>query len=298
MHHHRYLPDGLSVAEVTERARKTWPAEPLFHISSPLAGWDGPKPERHHDYINAGDFPVEWLGWLLTVEVEAKAKELAVAGLIADLNGEEDPMSADKLILLTGATGYIGGRLLPRLVEDGWRVRCLAWSRNVCLRVCWRVSRSCPAMCSIRHRYPWPCRASKPRIIWFIRWAKGDFVEPDRLAADNFAAAASAAGVRRIIYLGGLGEEETELSAHLRSRQEVGERLRAHGVPVIELRASIIIGSGSLSFELICALVERLPVMVTPRWVRVMAQPIAINDVLDYLRAALTVPDQQWQPRY
>jgi UV DNA damage endonuclease len=88
VHHHRCLPDGLSVAEITERARKTWQAEPLFHISSPLAGWDGPKPERHDDYIDAGDFPLEWLGWPLTVEVEAKAKELALARLIADLNGE------------------------------------------------------------------------------------------------------------------------------------------------------------------------------------------------------------------
>ncbi len=87
VHHHRCLPDGLSVAEITKRARKTWPAEPLFHISSPLEGWDGPKPGRHHDYINVGDFPPEWLGWPLTVEVEAKAKELAVARLIADLNG-------------------------------------------------------------------------------------------------------------------------------------------------------------------------------------------------------------------
>lgn len=94
VHHHRCLPDGLSVAEITERARKTWQTEPVFHISSPLAGWDGrkstsgAKPVRHHDFIDAGDFPVEWLGWPLTVEVEAKAKELAVAKLIADLNGE------------------------------------------------------------------------------------------------------------------------------------------------------------------------------------------------------------------
>lgn len=88
VHHHRCLPDGLSVAEITGLARKIWRAEPLFHISSPLAGWDGPKPERHHDYIDIRDFPAEWLGWPLTVEVEAKAKELAVARLIADLNGE------------------------------------------------------------------------------------------------------------------------------------------------------------------------------------------------------------------
>jgi uncharacterized protein YbjT (DUF2867 family) len=117
----------------------------------------------------------------------------------------------------------------------------------------------------------------------------GDFEAEDRIAADNFGAAARAAGVRRIIYLGGLGEDDPRLSAHLRSRHEVGKRLRAHGVPVIELRASIIIGSGSLSFELIRALVERLPVMVTPRWVRVKAQPIAIGDVLEYLHEALTV---------
>jgi hypothetical protein len=103
--------------------------------------------------------------------------------------------------------------------------------------------------------------------------ATGDFEKQDRLAAENFAAAARAAGVQRIIYLGGLGEDEPELSAHLRSRHEVGERLRAHGVPVIEFRASIIIGSGSLSFEMIRALVERLPVMVTPRWVQGRRNP-------------------------
>lgn len=85
VHHHRCLPDGLSVAEATKRARETWKAEPLFHISSPIEGWDGPKPQRHHDYIDASDFPKEWLGWPLTVEVEAKAKELAVERLMADL---------------------------------------------------------------------------------------------------------------------------------------------------------------------------------------------------------------------
>ncbi len=85
VHHHRCLPDGLSVAEATRRARKTWRGEPVFHISSPLESWDGPKPERHHDYIDAADFPMEWLGWPLTLEVEAKAKELAVASLMSDL---------------------------------------------------------------------------------------------------------------------------------------------------------------------------------------------------------------------
>jgi len=120
--------------------------------------------------------------------------------------------------------------------------------------------------------------------------AAGNFEEQDRQAAQNFAAAARAAGVRRIIYLGGLGEDVDALSPHLRSRHEVGDRLRASGVPVIEFRASIVIGSGSLSFELVRALVERLPVMVTPRWVRVLAQPIAINDMLAYLIAARDMP--------
>lgn len=86
VHHHRCLPDGLSVDEATQLARATWRSEPLFHISSPLEGWKGPKPQRHHDYVDMDDFPKEWLGWPLTVEVEAKAKELAVARLMKDLN--------------------------------------------------------------------------------------------------------------------------------------------------------------------------------------------------------------------
>lgn len=90
VHHHRCLPDGLTVAEATKRARATWKTEPLFHLSSPLEGWNGPKPERHHDYISAGDFPKEWLGWPLTVEVEAKAKELAVMRLLAWLEGMKE----------------------------------------------------------------------------------------------------------------------------------------------------------------------------------------------------------------
>lgn len=199
-------------------------------------------------------------------------------------------MPADKIILVTGATGYIGGRLLPLLVEDGWGVRCLARQPE-------RLAARVPAGVEVVPGDVLDAASLSPAMqgveaayyLVHSMGASGDFEEQDRLAADNFGATAWAAGVKRIIYLGGLGEDEAELSAHLRSRHEVGERLRAHGVPVIELRASIIIGSGSLSFEMIRALVERLPVMVMPRWVQVMAQPIAIGDVLDYLRAALTV---------
>ncbi|MBM4193677.1 MAG: SDR family oxidoreductase [Gemmatimonadetes bacterium] len=194
------------------------------------------------------------------------------------------------MILLTGATGYVGGRLLPLLVGADWRVRCLTKQPE---RLASRVppgvevvrgdvldsASLTPAMHGVEAAY----------YLVHSMGATGDFEAQDRIGADQFAAAARAAGVRRIIYLGGLGEEDAGLSAHLRSRHEVGERLRAHGVPVVELRASIIIGSGSLSFEMIRALVERLPVMVTPRWVRVKAQPIAIGDVLQYMCGALTL---------
>ena len=198
----------------------------------------------------------------------------------------------DKLghILLTGATGYVGGRLLPLLVADGWRVRCLARHPE-------HLSPRVPAGVEVEpgdllDAASLGAAMQGVKAAFYLvhsMGATGDFETQDRLAAENFAAAARAAGVRRIVYLGGLGEDEPDLSAHLRSRHEVGARLRAYGVPVIEFRASIIIGSGSLSFEMIRALVERLPVMVTPRWVRVTAQPIAIGDVLAYLRAALTI---------
>lgn len=120
----------------------------------------------------------------------------------------------------------------------------------------------------------------------------GSFEETDRQAAQNFSSAARRAGVRRIIYLGGLGDSEQPLSAHLRSRHEVGETLRSSGVQVIEFRASIVIGSGSLSFEMVRALVERLPIMIAPRWVSVLSQPIGVSDLLQYLVAAIELDDR------
>jgi len=123
--------------------------------------------------------------------------------------------------------------------------------------------------------------------------SSGAFEEEDRQAARNFAAAARRTGIRRIIYLGGLAPRSDALSSHLRSRHEVGDLLRESGVPVIEFRASIVIGSGSLSFEMIRALVERLPIMITPRWVSVLAQPIAVDDLLAYLIAALQLPEEE-----
>jgi len=121
----------------------------------------------------------------------------------------------------------------------------------------------------------------------------GQFEKEDRQAARNFADAACDQGVQRIIYLGGLGNQDQALSAHLRSRHEVADILRSSGVPTIEFRASIVIGSASLSFEMIRALVQRLPVMICPRWVEVKAQPIAVEDVIAYLTEALELPVEQ-----
>ena len=200
--------------------------------------------------------------------------------------------NADRLVLLTGATGYVGGRLLSRLEQQGVRVRCLS-RRPESLRG--RVS---PATETVTGDVFDP--ASLATVLqgvdtayYFVHSmaADRDFEEADRIAAANFAQAAHGAGVRRIIYLGGLGTPGETLSKHLRSRQETGEVLRAHHPQVVEFRASIVIGSGSLSFEMIRALVERLPVMICPRWVRVCAQPIAVEDLLAYLLEALDLPD-------
>lgn len=199
-------------------------------------------------------------------------------------------MATTKLILLTGATGYIGGRLLKELEARGQRVRCLARQPEFLrARVAGQtevVAGDVLAAASLNE-----AMAGVDTAYYLVHSMQrgADFSEKDRQAAQNFGAAARAAGVRRIIYVGGLGDDRHELSAHLRSRHEVGDVLRASGVPILEFRASIIIGSGSLSFELIRALVERLPAMIMPRWVNVIAQPIAINDILAYLVAGLDV---------
>jgi uncharacterized protein YbjT (DUF2867 family) len=194
-------------------------------------------------------------------------------------------MASKQRILVTGATGYVGGRLTRLLVQDGWSVRCLARQPE---RLGPRLPQGAEVVRGdLLDASSLPAAMHGVTTAYYLvhsMGATGDFERQDRLAADNFGAAAMAAGVQRIIYLGGLGEDAPALSVHLRSRHEVGERLRASRVPVVEFRASIIIGSGSLSFEMIRALVERLPIMITPRWVGVTAQPIAIEDVLSYLR--------------
>jgi len=193
-------------------------------------------------------------------------------------------------ILLTGATGYVGGRLLKKLEADGYSVRCVArrpeYLKNKINPPTEIVEGDLlnadsleKAMAGIETAY----------YLVHSMGSKGTFEDEEKQSALNFSHAAKKAGIRKIIYLGGLSHGK-ELSAHLKSRQQVGDLLRESGIPTLEFQASIIIGSGSLSFEMIRALMERLPIMTTPRWVNVLAQPIAIEDVIEYLLEAARLP--------
>ncbi|MEI8039338.1 MAG: SDR family oxidoreductase [Verrucomicrobiota bacterium] len=202
------------------------------------------------------------------------------------------PPPPSPLVLVTGATGYIGGRLVPRLLEAGVRVRCLVRDVSRLQGRPWRgqvelvegdvlqAGSLTAAMDGVAAAY----------YLVHSLGAGSDFSERDVQAARNFGTAARAAGVGRIIYLGGLGDPATALSAHLRSRQLTGDALRECGLSVTEFRAGVIVGSGSLSFEMIRYLTERVPVMICPRWVYTRIQPIAVRNVLDYLTDALRVP--------
>lgn len=203
-------------------------------------------------------------------------------------------------IALTGATGYIGGRLGPRLLERGFRLRCLTRSQAKLQARPWvtgdplkdqRIEVAevdlldeASLTASLRG-----CGAAY-YLVHSMNAAGADYRRRDLALAETFGRAAAAAGVSRIIYLGGLGETGSGLSEHLASRREVEAALGREGVPVTVLRAAMIIGSGSASFEILRYLVERLPIMITPRWVRTESQPIAVRDVLHYLVAALETP--------
>ena len=206
-------------------------------------------------------------------------------------NAQHEPTQR---ILVTGATGYIGGRLIPRLLERGARVRVLI--RGSAQRIKGRPWEDAveAAIGDVLEPETLAKAMKEVDVAYYLIHSMGGdgaFSERDITAARNFSQAAAAAGVSRIIYLGGLGDPESNLSEHLRSRQETGATLRETGVPVTEFRAGMVVGSGSLSFEMLRHLTERLPVMVAPRWVFTRTQPIAIRDVLNYLVGALDVPE-------
>lgn len=203
-------------------------------------------------------------------------------------------------ILVTGATGYIGSRLIPLLVARGAQVRALAREPrrlSASLRALRGPNGAAVAVATgdlLRPESLGPALQGIDTAYYLVHsmttGSDDTFAARDREAAWNFATACAAAGVRRIIYLGGLGDPEAELSEHLASRHETGDVLRRGTVPVTELRAAIIVGAGSASFEIIRDLAAKLPVMVCPRWVRSRCEPIAIGQVLDYLVGVLDEP--------
>lgn len=198
-------------------------------------------------------------------------------------------MGQKQNILLTGATGYVGRKLLKRLELEGHNIHCLVRDPSKLGEVGEQTSvfqgdvldRS-----SMRDAFQGVDTAYF--LVHFLN-EKYDFEAMELEAAENFASVARAAGVQKIIYLGGLGDERKGLSPHLQSRHDVGLILRGSSVPTLEFRASIVLGEGSMSFDLIRDLTEHLPFMVTPRWVSTQAQPIGIRDLLDYLVQALDV---------
>ncbi len=193
------------------------------------------------------------------------------------------------MILVTGATGYVGGRLVPRLQESGYKVRCLARDASR-LKNRWNGAEIFQGDVLDEDSLNNALKGIDT-AYYLIHSMGGDdeFSKTDIIAAENFARAAENQNVKRIIYLGGLVSPDENLSKHLSSRLQTGETLRKFSVPVTEFRAGVIVGSGSLSFEMIRYLTERLAVMITPKWVNTKTQPIAIRDVLRYLIDALKV---------
>lgn len=194
--------------------------------------------------------------------------------------------------LVTGATGYIGGRLVPRLLDEGHRVRALARNPDKLADVPWRDQAEV-ARGDLGDVDSLTAAFDGVDVVYYLVHSMGtskDFAAEERRSAHNVVKAARNAGVRRLVYLSGLHPEGTELSPHLSSRAAVGEILVDSGIETVVLQAGVVIGSGSASFEMIRHLTDRLPVMTTPKWVHNRIQPIAISDVLHYLAAAATAP--------
>jgi uncharacterized protein YbjT (DUF2867 family) len=193
-------------------------------------------------------------------------------------------------ILVTGSTGYIGGRLVPRLLEAGHTVRCVVRRPTKLDGMPWRDRVEVVAGDVLDAESIKDAAAGCDAAFYLVHAMAGgaDFEDRDRRGAEHFRDAAAAAGMRRIVYLGGMGPgDDSPLSRHLASRHEVGRVLATGATPVTELRAAVIIGSGSLSFEMLRYLTEVLPVMTTPRWVRTRCQPVAVRDVIDLLIRAV-----------
>ena len=200
----------------------------------------------------------------------------------------------DRTVLVTGATGYIGGRLAPQLLEAGYtNVRVLARDVTRLQGRLWVDRVDAVQGDVLKPETLPPVMRGVDAAYYFIHslQAGSQYSERDVTAATNFSQAARAAGVKRIIYLSGLGDPSTSLSEHLRSRQETGKSLRSTGVPVTEFRSAVIVGPGSASFEIIRYVTERIPFLPSPRWASTRIQPIAITDVLGYLVAALETPE-------
>ncbi len=201
-------------------------------------------------------------------------------------------MADHKLILITGATGYIGGQLAPRLLERGYTVRVLVRNPDKLAPVPWSADVDVAVGDVLDPTTLHSALSGVDAAYYFVHsmTSGAGFAEKDCTAARNFGEAAKKAGVKRVLYLGGLGVEGPDLSEHLRSRHQTGEALRRTGIPLTEFRAAVIVGTGSISFEMMRYLTERLPVMICPRWTATKTQPIAIEDVLSYLADALDAP--------
>lgn len=204
-------------------------------------------------------------------------------------NSQDQPKPT---VLLTGASGYVGGRLLPLLEKQHLQLRCLVRNPEK-LRPLVGSSTEVVQGDVLEPATLTAALKGVHTAYYLVHLMSGsvDFEHDDRRAAQNFADAAKRSGVQRIIYLGGLGDDaDPKLSPHLRSRHEVGEILRKSGIETIEFRAGMVIGAGSLSYQLMKSLTDRLPVMLCPRWLTTLTQPISIDDVLAYLLAAYNQP--------
>ena len=196
-------------------------------------------------------------------------------------------------VLVTGATGYIGGRLVPKLLDAGYPVKVLVRDPDRILDREW-ADKVEIVTGNVLDQETLEMVMDDVSVAYYLVHSMGsgpDFHKRDIDGARNFGSQAKEQGVDRIIYLGGLGESDAKLSKHLTSRHETGEELRASGVPVTEFRAAVVVGAGSVSFEIVRYLVERLPAMICPSWVYTKTQPIGINDLLEYLVSSITVPE-------